>query len=84
MTKIASVQSLHEWVWVSPDRLSGEPCFRGTRVPVALLFEYLEAGESLDEFLNGFPSVRREQAVGVLEWAAQRLREALDEASVVG
>lgn len=53
-------------------------------MPVALLFEYLEAGESLDEFLNGFPSVRREQAVGVLQWAAQRLREALDEASVVG
>jgi len=84
MTKIVSVQSLREWVWVSPDRLSGEPCFRGTRVPVSLLFEYLEAGESVDEFLSGFPSVRREQAIGVLQWAAQRLRETLNEASPVG
>jgi uncharacterized protein (DUF433 family) len=39
--KIVSVQSLREWVWIIPDRLSGEPCFRGTRVPVSLLFEYL-------------------------------------------
>ncbi len=54
------------------------------RVPIALLFEYLAAGDSLDEFLQGFPSVRREQAVGVLQWVAQRLKEILDEASPAG
>lgn len=47
--------------------LSGEPVFRGTRVPVAALLENLEVGVSLDEFLENFPSVKREQAVKVLE-----------------
>jgi uncharacterized protein (DUF433 family) len=68
MVKAGSVKELRKLIWVSPDRVSGEPCFRGTRVPVARLFEYLAAGESLDEFLQGFPTVRREQAVGVLQW----------------
>ncbi len=47
--------------------LSGEPVFRGTRVPVSTLLENLEAGVSLDEFLENFPTVKREQAVKVLE-----------------
>ncbi|MBV8515954.1 MAG: DUF433 domain-containing protein [Acidobacteria bacterium] len=52
-----------------PDIMGGEPVFAGTRVPVYNLFDYLEAGDSLDEFLEQFPSVSREQAVGALELA---------------
>jgi uncharacterized protein (DUF433 family) len=51
------------------DILGGTPVFVGTRVPVRSLFDYLEASESLDEFLRQFPSVTREQAVAVLEFA---------------
>jgi uncharacterized protein (DUF433 family) len=54
-----------------PEVLGGVPVFAGTRVPVRALIDYLEAGESLDEFLEDFPSVKREQAVAVLEqWRA--------------
>jgi len=54
----------------SADVLGGTPVFTGTRVPVRSLLEYLEAGQPLDEFLTDFPTVSREQAVGVLELAA--------------
>jgi uncharacterized protein (DUF433 family) len=84
MSKVVLPQPLHALTWVDPDRVSGSLCFRGTRVPVALLFEYLAAGDSLDEFLRGFPTVQREQAVGVLQWVAQRLPELADEASLAG
>ena len=50
-----------------PEILGGTPVFVGTRVPVQSLFDHLEAGDSIDDFLEGFPSVRREQVVGVLE-----------------
>ena len=50
-----------------PDKLSGTPVFAGTRVPVKNLFDCLEGGESLEEFLDQFPTVTREQALGVLE-----------------
>lgn len=50
-----------------PDVMHGTPVFRGTRVPVTTLFDYLEHGESLDDFLEGFPTVSRELAVQVLE-----------------
>ena len=53
--------------------LGGTPCFAGTRVPVKSLFDYLEGGDSLDEFLAQFPSVRRELAVQVLEDSRQAL-----------
>ena len=56
-------------VWCDPERLGGKPCFRGTRVPVDALFANLEAGVSLDEFLEAFEGVTREQAVGVLDAA---------------
>jgi len=52
-----------------PEILGGTPVFVGTRVPVKSLFDYLEAGDSLDEFLETFPSVTREQAVAALELA---------------
>lgn len=60
-------------VWVNPARVSGAPCFAGTRVPVRNLFDYLEGGDSLDDFLEGFPGVTHEQAVAVLELAASGL-----------
>ncbi len=60
----------HESVIVSdPEILGGTPCFRGTRVPVDSLIDYLQAGDSLDEFLDNFPSVRREAAIAALEEA---------------
>ena len=49
-----------------PEILGGTPCFSGTRVPVRILFEYIEAGDSLDTFLDQFPSVQREQAIQLL------------------
>lgn len=59
----------------SDDRAWGATVFAGTRVPVDTLLEYLEAGDTLDEFLRQFPTVTRQQAVGVLELARQRVRE---------
>lgn len=52
-----------------PEILHGTPVFRGTRVPVKALFDALEAGETLEEFLEGFPTVSREMAVAALEHA---------------
>ena len=60
-------------ITVSPDRLSGTPVFAGTRVPVQTLVDYLEAGDSLDDFLADFPSVSREHAIAVLELAKSAL-----------
>lgn len=51
------------------DILGGTPVFRGTRVPIQTLFDYLEGGETLDDFLQGFPTVTRESAVAALEEA---------------
>lgn len=64
---------LSEIVHSDPETLSGTPVFVGTRVPVQSLFDYLEGGETLDEFLRQFPSVRRDQAVTALELARATL-----------
>lgn len=56
-----------------PEIQGGAPVFYGTRVPVKNLFDYLEAGDSLDQFLHSFPSVAREQAVAALELAREAL-----------
>jgi uncharacterized protein (DUF433 family) len=53
----------------NPDVLGGTPVFRGTRVPIQTLFDYLKGGESLEDFLEGFPTVSREVAVAALEEA---------------
>jgi uncharacterized protein (DUF433 family) len=58
-----------------PEIMSGTPVFCGTRVPVRTLIEYLEAGDSIDEFLEGFPSVTREQVIAFLEEAKEKLVE---------
>lgn len=60
-----------------PEIVSGTPVFIGTRVPVESLFEFLEAGDSLDRFLDDFPSVSREQAVAVLETARAMVLQAV-------
>jgi len=56
---------------IDPDILAGTPCFTGTRVPVKSLFDHLTRGRSLDYFLEQFPSVKREQAIEVLEQAGK-------------
>ena len=56
-----------------PQILGGIPCFRGTRVPFQNLLDYLEAGDTLDEFLEQFPTVSREMAVEALETAKESL-----------
>ena len=56
-----------------PDILGGTPVFVGTRVPVQSLFEHLKAGDSIDDFLEGFPSVRRDQIIALLEVSSREL-----------
>jgi uncharacterized protein (DUF433 family) len=56
-----------------PEILGGTPVFRGTRVPIQALFDYLEGGETLQDFLEGFPTVTRESAVTALEEAKDLL-----------
>lgn len=61
MLQIPSVVS------VSSEVMSGTPVFAGTRVPIETFFDYLKAGESIDDFLDGFPSVNRHQIIDLLE-----------------
>jgi uncharacterized protein (DUF433 family) len=56
-----------------PDVMEGTPCFAGTRVPLQTLFDHLKAGDSIDDFLEGFPIVTREQVIAFLESAAQQM-----------
>ena len=60
-------------VKIDPEIMSGTPCFTGTRVPVRALLDYIEGGETLDEFLEQYPTVARKQAVAFLEQASERL-----------
>jgi uncharacterized protein (DUF433 family) len=60
-----------------PEVMGGAPVFCGTRIPVQTLLDYLEAGDSIDEFLEGFPSVTREQVIAFLEEAKDRLIESV-------
>ncbi len=64
---------LEQIVHSNPEILGGEPVFVGTRVPARTLLDYLEGGDSLEEFLENFPSVSREQAVAFLEEAGRAL-----------
>ena len=66
----------------SPEIMGETPVFSGTRVPVQTLFDYLKAGESMDDFLDGFPTVTREQAIGLLEEIGNRA-QAESDASIV-
>jgi uncharacterized protein (DUF433 family) len=60
-------------VVIDPEIMSGQPCFAGTRVPVRALLDYIEGGETINDFLDQYPTVSRKQAVAFLEQASQRL-----------
>lgn len=64
---------LDDVVWIDPERMSGEPCFKGTRVPIQSLIDHIEGNATLEEFLAGFPSVSREQAIQFIELAKDNL-----------
>jgi uncharacterized protein (DUF433 family) len=65
--------SWDEVVWVDPERVSGAPCFAGTRVPVKALFDYIEGGDTIEDFLDGFPGVTRGQVLAALRIGKERL-----------
>lgn len=67
--------TLADVVHTDPEIMSGEPVFVGTRVPFRNLIEYLAAGDSLEKFLDSFPSVTREQATAALELAGDALSD---------
>ena len=60
-------------VAIDREIMSGTPCFAGTRVPARTLFDYLEGGDTLENFLEDFPTVSREQAIALLEEASNAL-----------
>ena len=60
---------------INPNKMSGTPVFRGTRVPIQNLFDCIEEGETIDQFLDQFPTVSREQVNAVLELSKERLLE---------
>lgn len=59
-------------VEIDPEIMSGEPCFSGTRVPVRALLDYIEGGDTIDEFLEQYPTVTRKQAIAFFEQASER------------
>ena len=65
--------NIDQLVEVDPEKMSGTPVFTGTRVPIKNLFDYLEGGDSLEVFLDDFPTVSREEALGVIEASRQLL-----------
>ncbi|MCA1990949.1 MAG: DUF433 domain-containing protein [Coleofasciculus sp. S288] len=65
--------ALSEILNSSPDVMGGTPVFAGTRVPIQTFLDYLKAGESIYDFLEGFPTVTQEQVIGLLEEAEKRL-----------
>ncbi len=64
-------------VSIDPDVMGGTPCFTGTRVPIQTLLDYLQAGDSIDDFLEGFPTVKREQVIAFMEEAKDSLLTAI-------
>ena len=66
---------LKEVIWVDPERMSGEPCFKGTRVPVQNLLDYIQGGSTIEEFFLDFPSVTPAMVNGFLELAKDQLIE---------
>lgn len=66
-------KNIKDLITIDPETMGGQPVFKGTRVPVESLFDHLEAGISLDDFLDDFPTVNKEQAVAVIEVAGKLL-----------
>jgi len=73
----ALTESLNNIVWIDPNGQNGALCFYGARVPVKVLFDYLKGGRTLEDFLEEFPPVTREQAEAVLDASQGSLYEAL-------
>lgn len=67
---------LESIIHTDPEILGGTPVFVGTRVPVRSLFDQLEAGDSIEDFLEGFPSVKRDQVIAILEASRQQVLQA--------
>lgn len=67
---------LADVIWVDPERMSGAPCFKGSRVPVQNLLDYINGGSTIDEFFEDFPSVSRNQVTHFLELAKVQLAAA--------
>ena len=67
------MSSVKDLIEIDPEKLGGTPVFHGTRVPIQNLFDCIETGESIDQFLDQFPTVTREQALAVLEESKERL-----------
>jgi uncharacterized protein (DUF433 family) len=76
--KIQRGHPLFGLIWINPERVSGTPCFYASRVPVKTLFDCFASGETLEDFLDGFYGVTREQALGVLQLAASGLLAELE------
>lgn len=71
-TKLIDPRSI---IQIDPEVMGGMPCFKGTRVPIQNLFDFIEAGDPLNEFLDAFPTVSQEQAVAVLQLAEKSVIE---------
>lgn len=74
---IPSDSPLARFISVNPGKMHGEPVFKGTRVPVQTLFDHLRAGDTLEQFLEGFEGVTREQVVGVIDLAGHAMLDGL-------
>jgi len=70
------MQNIKDLITVDPETLGGQPVFKGTRVPIETLFDHLEDGVSLDEFLEDFDTVSKSQAIAVMEIASKLLSSA--------
>jgi uncharacterized protein (DUF433 family) len=69
----SSISRIYGPIWIEPGRVGGDPCVTGTRFPVQNLFDYIGTGESLETFLEHFPSVAREHALEVVRMAGEKL-----------
>ena len=69
------LRELEDVIWVDADRMSGTPCFKGTRIPVQMLIDHLAGGFSLDEFLETVPSLDRAVAQRFIELAGEQIKE---------
>lgn len=67
------MKNVKDLITIDPETLGGQPVFKGTRVPIETLFDHLEEGVSLDEFLDDFDTVSRDQAIAVMEIAGELL-----------
>jgi len=76
--KIQPGHPLFGLIWINPSRVSGTPCFYASRVPIKNLFDSLEAGETIEQFVDDFEGVTREQVLGVLSLAGINLLDELE------